>query len=353
MRWRMACLSGLATAAMLASFAAGLAGEPQRSRPPSAPAKLRQAEAIAREAESRNIHGPYTIPQIRRPTPRDSGRDGMLLFLRNVNFRFVAGIGFFGLDVIARVRAKDGVSPVIFDDPQSFSLEVMAGDLVVSGAALTELLNTHVFNFPGAPVRKLAVATQPGALTLAGEMNRRGKWAPFAMTGGLALEGASTLLFTPSEITIDGVSATPLLKAANVNLDELITLQAPGVRLDGSVIRLETAALFPPPVMSFTVKAAAVEARGLALSMTSPLVPAWPAPPLARDSYALIRGGDVKFLTVMTVNTLMQIVAEDGGPLDFSLYDYRPQLARGSFRFQPNGGLIVSLAKAAPAGAAR
>jgi hypothetical protein len=309
--------------------------------------KDRQAAAMEREAEARNTLGAYTIPQIRPKTARDSGREGMMLFIRNANFRFVRGVGFFGEDLAVAVNANDGVSPVIFDDPQAVNLRVLSGSLIVSAQALTDLLNTHVFNFAGAPVRNLRAATAANALTLSGEMNRRGKWAPFSMTGPVTMEGGSRIAFAPSEIAIDGRSATELLKAANVSLDELIRLEAPGVKLEGNVIRMDAAALFPPPRMAFELAAATVDARGLRLTMTAPIAPAWPKPPLARDSYALIQGGDVKFLTVMTVNTLMQIVAADGGALDFSLYDYRPQLAGGSFQFRMDGGLIVSLARSA------
>jgi hypothetical protein len=230
------------------------------------------------------------------------------------------------------------------DDPQSFSLAVLTGRVIVSPETLTELINDHVFNFEGSPLRNVVVQTKPDLLVMSGQMNRRGRWVPFTMEGPLTISGDATLAFKPERTLIEGHSANALLEAANVDLDELITLKAPGVVLTKSTVYLEAGRMFPPPELTLKLKSVRIEPRGLVLDIDSPNLPRFAEPLVQSDSYIIIRGGDVKFLTVMPVNILMQIeTTERGAPLDFSLYDYRAQLAAGHIKFRPDGGLMVFL----------
>jgi hypothetical protein len=307
-------------------------------------AKLNDAKAIERQAANRHVHGSYISAAVRPQTERDSGRTETLMFLHNTNFRFVGNIGFMTERAIVRARPKDPSQPVIMDDPQSFSLAVLTGRVIVSPETLTELINDHVFNFEGSPLRNVVVQTKPDLLVMSGQMNRRGRWVPFTMEGPLTISGDATLAFKPERTLIEGHSANALLEAANVDLDELITLKAPGVVLTKSTVYLEAGRMFPPPELTLKLKSVRIEPRGLVLDIDSPNLPRFAEPLVQSDSYIIIRGGDVKFLTVMPVNILMQIeTTERGAPLDFSLYDYRAQLAAGHIKFRPDGGLMVFL----------
>jgi Fe-S cluster biogenesis protein NfuA len=306
--------------------------------------KLEETKVIEQQAANRHIHGSYVSAAVRPQTERDSGRTETLMFLHNANFRFVGNIGFMTERAIVSARPKDPSQPVIMDDPQSFRLAVLTGRVIVSPEALTELINDHVFNFEGSPLRNVAVATTPDLLVMSGQMNRRGRWVPFSMEGPLTISGDATMAFKPERTFIEGQSASALLEAANVDLDELITLSAPGVVLTKSTVFMDAARLFPPPELSLKLKSVRIEPRGLVLDIDSPNPPRFADPLVKSDSYIVIRGGDVKFLTVMPIDILMQIeTTEKGVPLDFSLYDYRAQLAAGHIKFRPDGGLMVFL----------
>ena len=242
------------------------------------------------------------------------------------------------------LKANDPAQPVVFDDPQSFSIHPMRGKALLSGAVLTELMNTHVFNFDGAPLRNITVSTQPGRLVFIGEMDRKGVWVPFVMKGPVLLEKGHVLVFVPDYVVVDGNDAAPVLAAANVTLDELLTVKAPGAELIGSKVYLDALKLFPPPALNFTLKSATLSNDGLALEFTHPKSPKFPSPIVKRGSYMLVRGGDVKFLRAMSVQSLVQIMNKDPDTaLDFSLYDYRDQLTGGYLKFRDNGAVLAYL----------
>lgn len=306
--------------------------------------KLRHTRALEQQARERNTHGVYISAAVRPETERDLGHRETLMFLKNINFRIFGKIGYKAESLIVSAHAKNPSHPVIMDDPQSFDLTVMSGKVIVSGELLTELMNTHVFNFEGAPLRNLQVQTKPDLLVMAGQMNRHGKWVPFTMEGALSVVDNETLAFTPTNTLIEGKAANAMLEAANINLDEVITLKAPGITLTKSTIYLKPSSMFPPPALSLSIKSVTVEHSGLVLEGASKIVPAFPEPLAKSDSYIIIRGGDVKFLNMMPVNVLMQIMSTNAsGPLDFSLYDYREQLAAGHLNFRQDGGVLVYL----------
>ena len=306
--------------------------------------KFQATEALEAEARQRSSYGPYVSRATRNPTERDSGHDEALLFMNNVNFRLFGSIGFLAEKLVVAARANDPRQPIVIDDPKSFGLTVLNGRLLVSTTSLTELLNTHVFNFEGAPLRGIKVSATPGRLIIAGEVNRRGKWINLTMEGTIALANSTTLAFNPVEISIEGKSIAELLTIANVDLDELLTLKATGVELVKSTLYLRPDLLFPPPALAIALKAVSVDERGLFLEAASAHNPSFPGLIEQRESYILIKGGDVKFFNVMPTNILMEIVSlKSASRLDFSLYDYRSQIAGGFLKFRPNGAIVAHL----------
>lgn len=282
-------------------------------------------------------NGAYKLAAPREVTLRDSGRAESLMFIENSNFRFIGDIGFYVPHLVVSLRPNDPTAPVVFDDPTSFSIHVHQGKAVLNGAALDALFNEHVFKFPGATVRNLKLSTAPGTLTLAGQLFR-GKWIPFVMKGGVTTRDGHVLLYKPSTVIVDGEDATKVLSAANVQIDELLKVKAVGAELIGSTIELDAQKLFPPPKLQLTIKAVSVEDKGLVLEFDDGRTVEFAAPIWPNPSRMIVRGGDVKFLRAMALNVSLQIdSAEAGKDVDFCLYRYREQLAKGSLNLTEKG----------------
>jgi len=164
------------------------------------------------------------------------------------------------------------------------------------------------------------------------------------LDGTMSLSNPTTLALNPVEIVVDGKPSIALMKSANVDLDELLTINAPGITLIKNTLYMRPSLLFPPPVFTIALQAVAVDERGLFLEAASIQNPSFPNLVEPRDSYIVIKGGDAKFLNVMPVNILMEIVsASSGARLDFSLYDYRSQIAGGLIKFRPDGAIVAYL----------
>lgn len=271
----------------------------------------------------------YHLPKERKITLRDSGRTSSLMFIKDTNFRYLGNVGFYTPQLSLSLKANNPTMPVVFDDPTSFSLHVHQGEIILSSAALDALFNEHVFNFSGATIRNVKTSTQPGFLTLKGEMFR-GRWIPFTMKGKITLKDGHLLYYTPSTVNVNGLDTTQVLAAANVKLNELLTIKAPGTELVGSTIILDANKLFPPPQLFMKITSVNIQNNGLVLKFNDGYSAKFPKSMNSSTSFMMVRGGDVKFLRTMPLNAFVQIDSiEPGKKLDFCLYRYRDQLARG------------------------
>jgi hypothetical protein len=268
------------------------------------------------------------------------------MFARHINFRFTGNIGFSVHDIAVAIKPKDASQPAVLDDPQSFELNVLSGHILVNPQQLTSLMNEHVFNSPASELRKLTIKTGKSRLSLAGELKQGRSWMPFSLEGGTRLQD-QTLIFEPDTISIENQPPVSL-RGAQGSLEELLTLNMPGIKLEKSTMYMDPQKLFPPPDMKLKIASASLDENGLSMSFTSDAETAFPTPPLQAESYMLLSGGDVKFLKVLAVNSLVEVLpSERGETLDFSLYNYRKQMSQGFFRFRPDGAVLVAL-KALP-----
>ncbi len=307
-------------------------------------AKIEATKKLPALEAGRSDYGSFSNPQIREPSLRDSGRDGTLLFINKTNFRFVEDIGFYVPKLVVALKPNDPASPVIFDDPTSFSITPLQGEVVLSGAALEALLNKHVFKFRGATLRALKAKTLDNIFILSGQMIRRGQWVPFRMKGNMKLSEGHILKYTPWSVIVDGEDATKVLKVAHVKLDELLTVHAKGADLVGSTVVLDTLLLFPPPTLNLNIAAAKVEKRGLVLSFNEAANPEFPTSLTNSQSSLIVKGGDVKFLRTMPVNALVEIQsATEGKEFDFNLYRFRDQLTAGYIKLREDGAILAYL----------
>ena len=274
---------------------------------------------------------------------RSSGADGSTLYIKNSNFRVVDNIGFYIPDLVVKATPNDSSQPLVFDDPTSFSLTPLKGSVVLDSAKLEALLNKKVFAFKGATLRNIKVKTATNVLTLSGQMIRKGLWVPFELKGDIKLEDGHILKYRPWKVVTDGQDATKVLKVANVEIDELLTVRAPGANLIGSTVVLDALKLFPPPTLNLNIASASMEDRGLVLTFDNGS--GSDASPLAdSNSYILIKGGDVKFMKAVPTNARVQVMsASESADLDFCLYDYRDQLSAGYLKVKEDGAILAYL----------
>lgn len=308
-----------------------------------------KAERLAREQQLARTVPSLASISLTQPRPftlRDSGQNGAMTFLRDVDFRIVNNLGFFIHQLSATLVPTQAGAPIVFDDPTSFEIDVHEGTVTLDNAKLTALFNTYIFGYRNAPLRKLAVSAGEGVIHLQGEMQRDG-WVPFSLTGTLAIRDGSQLVFHPTGVRVSGINAQPVMRAANVKMADLLKVQTPIAQLAGDDLVMSVDKLMPPPRLKLTITAVRVTPAGLDLKLDDGTHAGFAMPANAPQQAMYIRGGDVKFMRSMPMNADILIGPVDPAKRDptfvFDLYHYRDQVSAGYFNFDESGAMAIRM----------
>lgn len=267
--------------------------------------------------------------------------------MRNVNF-------YVTPEAALRIRALRGEmrslrgGAVVFDDKNSFVIRVASAEVGLTGADLSNLLNTVVFSYRGAPLKRLKVRTSGTQLVQSGVMHKVVD-IPFEMTSEVSATPEGLIKLHPVKTRILGVDGEGLMRAFGLSLQKILDLKkAKGVSVRGNDLYLDPVRLLPPPAFEGRLTAVRVEGDqlvqtfGAAATVTRLAVPDAKAP-----AYMFYRGGTLRFGKLLMLDAEMQIVALHAtGVFGFDLDRYKQQLVAGYSRTLEDSGLEVFMASA-------
>lgn len=306
--------------------------------------KRAQLDDLAALDAELNAYANGFIQKVRESGLRDSGREGVGLFINDVFFRIADGIGFETPHLAALLIPTQPPRPVILDDPTSFILKPLQGTIIMPPSALSALFNNYLLDYPDASLRNIKVQTQTDTVIIDGEVSKAlGIWLSFHMAGSLELAQDHLLVYSPTSVQVDGLPVDTLLDMFNLELSSFLDIKTKGAEMKADAIVLDVETALPPPRLEVHIADMSVDAQGVHLTFTSDRNPPAPTPIVASDSYIMFQGGDLKTFRALPVGTRLQLVAKNGSQLTASLYGYREQILHGYFDTTPEGGLIAYL----------
>jgi hypothetical protein len=239
-------------------------------------------------------------------------------------------------------------APPWFDDPSTFRIAVDTGEVEISPASLTALLNRYVFNYKGTPLKHLEVAIEDSELVQKGTLHKVVD-LPFTIRTELSVTDDGRLRLHPTSVKVLGIGVKGLMHTFGLELDNLVKVQqGRGVEVADNDFLLAPSGLLPPPriegklvaarllpdAISQTFGASTREGRGETLH---------PSDPSARN-YMFFRGRVLRFGKLTMDDADLQIVdADPSDPFDFSLANINQQLVAGSSRNQKDFGLVTTM----------
>jgi hypothetical protein len=271
--------------------------------------------------------------------------DSTWIEMRNV----LLHIDDHGVIRIERLRGQvvtDNGAPAVLDDATSFTIRVTRGTTRLTGDDLASLLNTVVFAYDGAPLKKLRARMEGSAVVLSGTL-RKGVNLPFSITATPTLEPDGRVRMHPTRTRILGINGAALMKALGLQLDNLLDLKgARGAVVDGNDILLEATKILPPPAIEARLASIGVVGEELVQTfVTTPLdsiFERYVHPDSVQPNFVYFRGGRLRFGKLEMIDTDLQIIDEDQhDPFDLYLAKYNRQLVAGVSRNLENYGLRV------------
>jgi hypothetical protein len=165
--------------------------------------------------------------------------------MRNVNYHFTDTIGVQIFQLTGKLVPKREIP--IFDDKQSFVLEIDSATIGMRTDDLSRVLNEYVFAAKDAPLKDLAVSTEGNRLKIQGKL---------AEEGDVSFETVSEVQATPEgkirlhtkHIKAAHLPVKGIMDLFGVKLSDLInTKKVKGVTADKDDIILDPEEILPPP----------------------------------------------------------------------------------------------------------
>ena len=294
--------------------------------------------ACGREAQ-RAVE-PLPEPNPVGTTGRGQTRAPVHVDFSNVNLRVGDG-------AILEVRRLEGSlvssvagQPPFFDDQRSFSLHIDSGEIAITPASLTRLLNANVFSFEGSPLTDVEVTIEDGQLRQRATLHK-GVNVPVSMKAELSATADGRVRLHPLSLTAAGIPSGGIMKTFGLELDDLVDSQRThGFEVVDDDVLLSTERLVPAPVIKGHLTAIRVAGdRIVQVFGDGPRQKSSSAKPRNEMRY---RGGVLRFGKLTMNDTDLHLIdADPRDSFDFYPSRYTRQLVAGYSKNTSEGGLRV------------
>jgi hypothetical protein len=262
--------------------------------------------------------------------------------MHNVMYHFSDSI-FVHLRSIAGalVPVRPGEMPV-FDDKNSFKLQIVAGEVAMAPQSLANVLNENVFSAKDAPLKDLALRIEKGRLKIKGKLHKKGDIG-FETEGELSPTPDGKIRLHAEKIRALHLPVKGLMDLFGLDMADLIKSgKVSGVTADKDDLILDPGEILPPPKISGRVTAIRLENNNIVQVFGDPQKHSWVR--VSAQNYMFYHGNRLQFGKLVMNDTDMLLVDPDPrDPFDFSLDHYKEQLVAGYAKITPQFGLRVQL----------
>jgi hypothetical protein len=277
------------------------------------------------------------------PTPSESSpAKPVETQMRNVHLRIMEGVTLQIRRLRGRLVSNTPGSPVLFDDPSAFKLEIDEGEIAIATPDLGRLMNGWVFAYEGSPLKKMDFAIVGNELKQEGVIEK-GVDIPFTVLGSLSMTPENWIRVHPNKVEAIGIPVKGLMEFFGLELEKLLKVRGhAAVKIDGDDFLLNPERLLPPPEISGRVTAVRLEQDKLVQVFGSEDAKPALKPPDASANSLFFRGGLLRFGKLTMTDADLQIVdADNKDPFDFYQKRYNEQLVAGYSKNTKDGGLVV------------
>jgi hypothetical protein len=233
-----------------------------------------------------------------------------------------------------------------FDDPTSFDISIDSAVVAVTPASLTALMNTYVFNYPGADIKNLQVKIEGSELVQTGVLDKAIN-LPFRIRSQVSVTPDGRLRLHPTSVKVAGVGMRRLMAAFGLELDNMVKVKpGRGVTIEKDDFLMSPELLLPPPHIKSRVTSVQIVNGELVQTLKSRTPRAVPrlVPAHKAKNYMFYQGRVLRFGKLTMHGTDLQIVdADQKDPFDFYLTRLNDQLVAGSSRNLTDYGLVTTM----------
>lgn len=268
-------------------------------------------------------------------------RGAVQVQMRNVMYHFTNSVTAHIKTLNGEIVPAGNYDLPVFDDKNSFRIEIRDAEISISARSLANVLNTYVFARADAPLAGITVETEKRGLKIKGRLRALGD-VPFELNGTLSPASEGKIRLHAEKIKALHIPVKGLMDLFGVHMAALIREgKVPGVTAEKDDLIFELSKILPPPHIDGRVTAIRIAGDSIVQSFSSR--ERRPAERyLSLPNYMSYRGNRLRFgKLTMSDSDMVLIDMDPGDPFDFYLDHYRDQLAAGYTKITPSFGLRV------------
>jgi hypothetical protein len=274
-----------------------------------------------------------------------SGR--IRVWAKQVRLHFDADLILFLEDLVAEIEVDDPELPLIPEKTDQYTFWLVHGRLRLGVPSIEALLGKFLFAAADVPLHAPRVSLDERGMRLDAELSWGPLTVPITLAGPMRLDPEGKIELVAARVEAAGWGLGPLLGLLRQDLERVLRL-APGgpVTASGNRLRIDPEHIFPSPRAKGRPAALHIEDGELILEYRAAETP--PPPPLVSEehtSYLFCLGHAILVGKMFLQDAVFQVVPRAAGAtaLDFSLQQYRKQLAAGESTMKQHGELLVRL----------
>jgi hypothetical protein len=262
--------------------------------------------------------------------------------MRNIYYHFTDRITVDIRTLSGEISPTQRGGLVVFDDPNSFKVELGYTEIGIALDALSHTLNDYVFLASDAPLKEISIAAQDGMLKIKGKLHSKGN-VGFETDGVLSATPGGTVKIETKKVKAGALPVKGLMDLLGIRIADLVnTRKVAGVQSQGNDLILDPAQVLPPPHIQGGVTQVRVEGNEVVLVFGKR--PQGESEGKLAGNYMAYRYGRLRFGKLTMSDTDMILIDMDpNDPFDFFLDHYKQQLAAGYTKITPEFGLRVNM----------
>lgn len=260
--------------------------------------------------------------------------------MHNVMYHFTDQIAVHLINVGGSLVPTSAGHIPVFDDKNSFELQITAAEMTMDPQSLANVLNTHVFSAKDAPLKDISISIENGRLKVKGKLHKKGDIA-FETEGQLSPTEDGKIRLHAEKIKALHLPVKGMMDLFGIDIADLIKNgKVRGVRAEKDDLILDPGEILPPPKISGKITDIHLDGNNIVQIFGEPKKYPWIK--VAAQNYMAYRGNKLQFGKLLMSDTdLVLIDPAPKDPFDFYLDRYKDQLVAGYSKTTPTFGLNV------------
>jgi hypothetical protein len=283
---------------------------------------------------------PVSVAQQKAQTAEASDARAVETAMKNVTYHYSDSVTVHIIRLQGYLQPVKSGGVVVFDDKNSFDLQLTSAEISISCNALAAVLNESVFSTNDAPIKNVSIEGKDDQLYIKGKLPQKAGIA-FETIGTLSVDSDGRIRLRTDHVKAAHVPVKGLMDLLGIDIARVIdTHKVRGVTVDKDDLILDPELIMPAPHIRGKVTAVRLRGNDIVQVFGGEPGPSFAAK--LSGNYMAFRHSDMRFgkLTMHDADLIM-IDMDPGDPFDFYLDHYQEQLVAGYSKSTSEYGLRV------------